>query len=162
MGLDRSLNSINIHWIFVIFKHICFGKSCPVTCIFRICSFCCLTDCSSSACCASFESAYSTQVRAPTQEPTIAFVSASRAPLHSALFQSFGYKLLSMEFHVPIAFYLTRHQLALETQTCRCLAWQMYYMQADNFYMIPTAEVPVTNIYRDEIYKKKFYSIFYV
>src|SRR5678810_535402 len=28
---------------------------------------------------------------------------------------------------------------------------QMYYMQADNFYMIPTSEVPVTNIYRDMI-----------
>jgi seryl-tRNA synthetase len=31
---------------------------------------------------------------------------------------------------------------------------QMYYMPADNFYMIPTAEVPVTNIYRDEILKQ--------
>lgn len=31
---------------------------------------------------------------------------------------------------------------------------QMYFMQADNFYMIPTAEVPVTNIYRDEIVKE--------
>jgi seryl-tRNA synthetase len=31
---------------------------------------------------------------------------------------------------------------------------QMYYMPADNFYMIPTAEVPVTNIYRDEIMKE--------
>jgi seryl-tRNA synthetase len=31
---------------------------------------------------------------------------------------------------------------------------QMYYMQADNFYLIPTAEVPVTNIYRDEIVKE--------
>jgi seryl-tRNA synthetase len=30
---------------------------------------------------------------------------------------------------------------------------QMYYMPGDNFYMIPTAEVPVTNIYRDEILK---------
>ena len=30
---------------------------------------------------------------------------------------------------------------------------QMYYMPADNFYLIPTAEVPVTNIYRDEILK---------
>lgn len=30
---------------------------------------------------------------------------------------------------------------------------QMYHMQTDNFYMIPTAEVPVTNIYRDEIIK---------
>lgn len=28
---------------------------------------------------------------------------------------------------------------------------QMYFMPADQFYMIPTAEVPVTNIYRDEI-----------
>ncbi len=31
---------------------------------------------------------------------------------------------------------------------------QMYYMPADNFYMIPTAEVPVTNIYRDTILKE--------
>ncbi|KAA9041890.1 serine--tRNA ligase [Ginsengibacter hankyongi] len=28
---------------------------------------------------------------------------------------------------------------------------QMYFANADNFYLIPTAEVPVTNIYRDEI-----------
>jgi seryl-tRNA synthetase len=28
---------------------------------------------------------------------------------------------------------------------------QMYYMPADDFYMIPTAEVPVTNVYRDVI-----------
>jgi seryl-tRNA synthetase len=31
---------------------------------------------------------------------------------------------------------------------------QMYYMPEDNFYLIPTAEVPVTNIYRDEIVKE--------
>jgi len=31
---------------------------------------------------------------------------------------------------------------------------QMYYMPADNFYMIPTSEVPLTNIYRDEIVKE--------
>ena len=31
---------------------------------------------------------------------------------------------------------------------------QMYFMPADNFYMIPTAEVPLTNIYRDEIVKE--------
>ncbi len=28
---------------------------------------------------------------------------------------------------------------------------QMYYMPADNFYMVPTAEVPLTNIYRNAI-----------
>jgi seryl-tRNA synthetase len=32
---------------------------------------------------------------------------------------------------------------------------QMYFMPADNFYMIPTSEVPLTNIYRDEIVKEE-------
>jgi seryl-tRNA synthetase len=31
---------------------------------------------------------------------------------------------------------------------------QMYHIAADGFYLIPTAEVPVTNIYRDEIVKE--------
>ena len=31
---------------------------------------------------------------------------------------------------------------------------QMYHATADNFYLIPTAEVPVTNIYRDTILKQ--------
>jgi seryl-tRNA synthetase len=31
---------------------------------------------------------------------------------------------------------------------------QMYYIKEDNFYLIPTSEVPVTNIYRDEILKE--------
>lgn len=31
---------------------------------------------------------------------------------------------------------------------------QMYHVTVDNFYLIPTAEVPVTNIYRDEILKE--------
>ena len=31
---------------------------------------------------------------------------------------------------------------------------QMYHATIDNFYLIPTAEVPVTNIYRDEIVKE--------
>jgi seryl-tRNA synthetase len=32
---------------------------------------------------------------------------------------------------------------------------QMYYVGLDNFYLIPTAEVPVTNIYRDVILESK-------
>lgn len=32
---------------------------------------------------------------------------------------------------------------------------QMYHATTDNFYLIPTAEVPVTNIYRDEIIEEK-------
>src|SRR5438477_3089551 len=31
---------------------------------------------------------------------------------------------------------------------------QMYFVTQENFYLIPTAEVPVTNIYRDEIVKE--------
>jgi seryl-tRNA synthetase len=31
---------------------------------------------------------------------------------------------------------------------------QMYYVNEDNLYLIPTAEVPLTNIYRDEILKE--------
>jgi seryl-tRNA synthetase len=31
---------------------------------------------------------------------------------------------------------------------------QMYYMPEDKFYLIPTSEVPLTNIYRDEILKE--------
>src|SRR5688572_2415273 len=31
---------------------------------------------------------------------------------------------------------------------------QMYFIPSENFYMIPTAEVPLTNIYRDEILKE--------
>ncbi len=36
---------------------------------------------------------------------------------------------------------------------------QMYYMKADDFYMIPTAEVPLTNIYRDVILPSSDFSI---
>lgn len=32
---------------------------------------------------------------------------------------------------------------------------QMYYVTADDFYLIPTAEVPITNMYRDEILDEK-------
>ena len=32
---------------------------------------------------------------------------------------------------------------------------QMYHATADNFYLIPTAEVPVTNVYRDTIIKEE-------
>lgn len=36
---------------------------------------------------------------------------------------------------------------------------QMYYINADEFYLIPTAEVPLTNIYRDEIVKEEDFPI---
>lgn len=36
---------------------------------------------------------------------------------------------------------------------------QMYYVGLDNFYLIPTAEVPVTNIYRDVILKAEDFPV---
>jgi seryl-tRNA synthetase len=36
---------------------------------------------------------------------------------------------------------------------------QMYYMKEDDFYMIPTAEVPLTNIYRDVLLPSSDFSI---
>ena len=36
---------------------------------------------------------------------------------------------------------------------------QMYHATADNFYLVPTAEVPVTNIYRDVILDKKEFPV---
>ena len=36
---------------------------------------------------------------------------------------------------------------------------QMYHMERDNFYMIPTAEVPLTNIYRDVILKEEQFPV---
>ena len=36
---------------------------------------------------------------------------------------------------------------------------QMYHMKVDNLYMIPTAEVPITNIYRDVILKETDFPI---
>ncbi len=36
---------------------------------------------------------------------------------------------------------------------------QMYHVQIDNFYLIPTAEVPVTNIYRDVILDAKDFPV---
>jgi len=36
---------------------------------------------------------------------------------------------------------------------------QMYHVQLDNFYLIPTAEVPVTNIFRDVILNDKDFPI---
>ncbi|WP_350292543.1 serine--tRNA ligase [uncultured Croceitalea sp.] len=38
---------------------------------------------------------------------------------------------------------------------------QMYHVQADDLYLIPTAEVPVTNIFRNEIVKEEDFPITY-
>ena len=54
------------------------------------------------------------------------------------------------EFHPP---FMVNEASAYGTGQLPDKEGQMYYMQEDNFYMIPTSEVPITNIYRDEIVK---------
>ncbi len=58
-----------------------------------------------------------------------------------------GYK----EVQVP---YLVNEESGIGTGQLPDKDDQMYHIQSDNLYLIPTAEVPVTNIYRDVILNK--------
>ncbi|HVM88302.1 MAG TPA: serine--tRNA ligase [Puia sp.] len=76
------------------------------------------------------------------------------AKLQRALIQYFldyntaaGYK----EFQPPI---MVNEATAYGTGQLPDKEGQMYFVTEDKFYLIPTAEVPVTNIYRDEIVKE--------
>jgi len=77
------------------------------------------------------------------------------ARLQRALIQYFleynigaGYK----EYYPP---YMVNEASAYGTGQLPDKEGQMYHMTVDNFYMIPTAEVPVTNIYRDTIIQEQ-------
>lgn len=50
--------------------------------------------------------------------------------------------------------YMVNAQSAYATGQLPDKEGQMYHITADEFYMIPTAEVPVTNVYRDTILKE--------
>lgn len=52
------------------------------------------------------------------------------------------------EYYPP---YMVNAETAYGTGQLPDKEGQMYHMQVDGFYMIPTAEVPVTNVYRDTI-----------
>lgn len=56
------------------------------------------------------------------------------------------------EFHPP---FMVNEASAYGTGQLPDKEGQMYHMQEDNFFMIPTSEVPITNIYRDEIVKSE-------
>ena len=56
------------------------------------------------------------------------------------------------EVQVPI---LVNEDSCLATGQLPDKEGQMYYMPQDNFYAIPTGEVPITNIYRDTILKEE-------
>jgi seryl-tRNA synthetase len=56
------------------------------------------------------------------------------------------------EYHPP---FMVNEASAYGTGQLPDKEGQMYYMPVDNFYMIPTSEVPITNIYRDEMVKEE-------
>ncbi|MEN8138982.1 MAG: serine--tRNA ligase [Bacteroidota bacterium] len=63
-----------------------------------------------------------------------------------------GYK----EFQVP---HLVNEASGIGTGQLPDKEGQMYHAQTDNLYLIPTAEVPVTNMYRDTILKEEDFPI---
>lgn len=75
------------------------------------------------------------------------------AKLQRALIQYFLDKASEngyMEVQIP---YMVNEASAYATGQLPDKEGQMYHAQVDNLYLIPTAEVPVTNIYRDVILK---------
>ncbi len=56
-----------------------------------------------------------------------------------------------IEYHPP---FMVNEASAYGTGQLPDKEGQMYHIGADNFYLIPTSEVPLTNIYRDEILKE--------
>ncbi len=75
------------------------------------------------------------------------------ARLQRALIQYFLDYNISAGYLEYIPPYLVNQASAYATGQLPDKEGQMYHMTADNFYLIPTAEVPVTNIYRDTILK---------
>ncbi len=76
------------------------------------------------------------------------------AKLQRALIQYFlDYNIAAgyMEYQPPL---MVNEASAFGTGQLPDKEGQMYFAGADNLYLIPTAEVPVTNIYRDEIVKE--------
>ena len=66
-------------------------------------------------------------------------------------FLDFNTKAGYTEYHPP---FMVNEASAYGTGQLPDKEGQMYFIPEDKFYMIPTSEVPVTNIYRDEIVKE--------
>jgi len=58
--------------------------------------------------------------------------------------------------------FLANHEAMAGTGQLPKLAEDMYHLREDNLYLIPTAEVPVTNIHRDEILEGERLPVYYV
>lgn len=77
------------------------------------------------------------------------------AKLQRALVSFFLDKAIEAGYTEVIPPHLVNEQSAFGTGQLPDKEGQMYHVTADGFYMIPTAEVPVTNIVRDEILDEK-------
>lgn len=77
------------------------------------------------------------------------------ARLQRALISYFLDKALEKGFTEYIPPLMVNEDTAFATGQLPDKEGQMYHLEKDNFYMIPTAEVPLTNIFRDVILNEK-------
>jgi seryl-tRNA synthetase len=82
------------------------------------------------------------------------FYMGQGAKLQRSLIQYFLDYNISAGYMEYIPPYMVNEESAYGTGQLPDKEGQMYHAVADNFYLIPTAEVPVTNIYRNEIVKE--------
>lgn len=77
------------------------------------------------------------------------------AKLQRALISFFLDNAIDAGYHEVAPPHLVNEDSARGTGQLPDKEGQMYHATVDNFYLIPTAEVPVTNIYRDEIIEER-------
>ncbi len=77
------------------------------------------------------------------------------AKLQRALISFFLDRAIEAGYNEVIPPHMVNEASAFGTGQLPDKEGQMYYATADNLYLIPTAEVPVTNIVRDEIFDEK-------
>ena len=73
------------------------------------------------------------------------------AKLQRALISFFLDEAINAGYQEVIPPYMVNEDSGFGTGQLPDKEGQMYHVTTDNFYLIPTAEVPVTNLYRDEI-----------
>jgi seryl-tRNA synthetase len=81
------------------------------------------------------------------------------AKLQRALIQFFLEEAIKAGYEEIIPPLLVNESTALATGQLPDKEGQMYYCEKDDLYLIPTAEVPVTNIYRDVLMEEKDFPI---
>ena len=81
------------------------------------------------------------------------------AKLQRALIQFFLEEAIKAGYEEIIPPLLVNESTALATGQLPDKEGQMYYCEKDDLYLIPTAEVPVTNIYRDVLMEEKDFPV---